>query len=424
MPVKILVVDDEPDLELLITQKFRKKIAAGLYEFSFTRTGIEALEKLIAEPDIGIILTDINMPDMDGLTLLGKLQNLDRPYKAIIISAYGDMSNIRTAMNKGAADFVTKPIDFKDLEMTIDKTIIQFTHLKEGLFAKDRLLDIEKELDIAKRIQQAMLPKTFEIYRNFGQRFDILGTVLPAKTIGGDFFDFFALDDKNLGIIIADVSGKSISASLFMAITKTLFRSVAKNCLNCKEALENVNNLLSLDNPTCMFVTAFYAILNVETGVLSYANAGHTHPYLISKDSTYVEMCENNNSIPLGLDDELISSPELNFIQHTVQLKDQDCLFLYTDGVTEAMNQSKEMYTRQRLEEILSQHGSEPLESLIDEVIKDIKIFSQGMEQSDDITMFCLRYNATANIEDLKKTLPESQMVLPSPVATLSKALK
>lgn len=407
--IKILVVDDEPDLELLIRQKFRKKIAAGIYEFIFTHNGIEALALLEREPDLGIILTDINMPEMDGLTLLARLQQLDRPYKAIVISAYGDMSNIRTAMNRGAADFVTKPIDFQDLETTIDKTILQYAHLREGTIAKDRLVDIEKELDIAKRIQEAMLPHTFEIYRNFGRRFELFGTVLPAKQIGGDFFDFFPLDDRHLGLIIADVSGKSISASLFMAIAKTLFRSVAKNCNTCNEALDKVDQLLSVDNPACMFVTAFYAILDVEKGILYYANAGHTHPYILSTDRPLVQLCENCNTIPLGLDVELLTTSDVMFEQQSIQLNDNDCLFLYTDGVTEAMNQQKEIYTKQRLEKTLEQVNTQSLDKLIEGVIDDIKDFTHGVDQSDDITLFCLRYHSQAMAETVTNPQTEVQ---------------
>jgi len=122
--MKIMSVDDEPDMELLIRQKFRKKIKNGEYEFVFAENGLEALTKLIEHPDIGIILTDINMPEMDGLTLLTKINELKNPtLKTVIVSAYGDMENIRTAMNRGAFDFATKPIDFEDLEITIKKTI-------------------------------------------------------------------------------------------------------------------------------------------------------------------------------------------------------------------------------------------------------------------------------------------------------------
>ena len=122
MSIKILVVDDEPDLELLVRQRFRKKIQQQDYQFLFAPNGVEALTVLDRERDVEIVLSDINMPQMDGLTLLGHLGQFDRMLKAVVISAYGDMDNIRTAMNRGAFDFVTKPIDFNDLEITIEKT--------------------------------------------------------------------------------------------------------------------------------------------------------------------------------------------------------------------------------------------------------------------------------------------------------------
>jgi len=132
---KILVVDDETDLEVLIKQKFRKQIRESKYEFLFAVNGVDALEKLNEEPDVDIVLSDINMPEMDGLTLLSKISELRPLLKSVIVSAYGDMENIRTAMNRGAFDFVTKPINFQDLTITIDKTIQYTRQIKETLQA-------------------------------------------------------------------------------------------------------------------------------------------------------------------------------------------------------------------------------------------------------------------------------------------------
>jgi len=132
---KILVVDDETDLELLIKQKFRRKIRENAYEFVFARNGVEALEKLAQHPDMDIILSDINMPEMDGLTLLTKLPGANPVVKAVMVSAYGDMENIRMAMNRGAFDFVCKPVNFEDLELTMDKTVQHVVHLRETLQA-------------------------------------------------------------------------------------------------------------------------------------------------------------------------------------------------------------------------------------------------------------------------------------------------
>ncbi|MBK8176540.1 MAG: response regulator [Rhodospirillales bacterium] len=132
MVKKILVVDDEPDLELLVTQKFRRRIGAGEYAFLFASDGEEALARLESHPDVDVVLSDINMPRMDGLTLLTRLQDLSSMLRTVIISAYGDMKNIRTAMNRGAFDFITKPIDFDDLEATIAKTIADLDALRRA----------------------------------------------------------------------------------------------------------------------------------------------------------------------------------------------------------------------------------------------------------------------------------------------------
>ncbi|HRX98247.1 MAG TPA: adenylate/guanylate cyclase domain-containing protein [Bacteroidales bacterium] len=132
---KILVVDDEADLEILIKQKFRKQIRENLYEFVFAENGRRALEQIEVHNDIDLVLSDINMPEMDGLTLLSKLNEKHSLLKSVIVSAYGDMENIRTAMNRGAFDFVTKPVDFNDLELTIEKTLRHVMQLKETLRA-------------------------------------------------------------------------------------------------------------------------------------------------------------------------------------------------------------------------------------------------------------------------------------------------
>ena len=132
---KILVADDEADLEMLIKQKFRQKIREQQYEFIFAVNGNDALDKLQQHPDVDVMLSDINMPEMDGLTLLSKLKELSPLIKAVIVSAYGDMDNIRTAMNRGAFDFITKPVNFEDLELTMEKTIRHVNQMRETLKA-------------------------------------------------------------------------------------------------------------------------------------------------------------------------------------------------------------------------------------------------------------------------------------------------
>ena len=150
----ILFVDDESDLEMLVKQRFRKQVKEGNFKLSFALNGEEALNKLKEDPSIGIVVTDINMPIMDGLTLLVNVKNIKRPVRTIVASAYSDMANIRTAMNRGAYDFVTKPIDFSDLETTIQKTIEDLQVILEGMQAKEHLNVAVEEKDMALRSAQ------------------------------------------------------------------------------------------------------------------------------------------------------------------------------------------------------------------------------------------------------------------------------
>ena len=211
MSLKILVVDDEPDLALLIRQKFRKRIRAKEFDFVFAGDGVEALECLGTDDAIDIVFTDINMPRMDGLTLLDRIGRLDRLLKVVIVSAYGDMANIRTAMNRGAFDFITKPIDFADLEATLDKTIREVEALKNAHVLRARLTTIERELDIASRIQLSTLPSVFPAFPDRDD-FDLYARMLPAREVGGDFYDFFLIDADRLGFVLGDVSAMNIAA--------------------------------------------------------------------------------------------------------------------------------------------------------------------------------------------------------------------
>ena len=137
---RILVVDDEPDLEGLVLQRMRREIRSGRYSFVFARNGVEALERLSDDDEIDIVITDINMPEMDGLTLLEQIPAFDPKLRCVIVSAYGDMKNIRTAMNRGAFDFLNKPIDFEDLRLTIERSLEHLKSMREAFEARDRML--------------------------------------------------------------------------------------------------------------------------------------------------------------------------------------------------------------------------------------------------------------------------------------------
>ena len=384
MPERIMVVDDEPDLESLIQQRFRKKIRANEYEFIFAANGLEALAKLLEYPDICIVLSDINMPEMDGLTLLAKLNELKNPaLKTVIVSAYGDMENIRTAMNRGAFDFVTKPVDFVDLETTIQKTIDQLKILRQAQQDHDRLVSIQRDLNIARDIQQAILPKVFPPFPN-RKDFDLHASMIAAKSVGGDFYDFFLIDQDRLGVVIGDVSGKGVPAAIFMAVSRTLMRATAIKGLPPEECMDYVNTLLSNESTSSMFVTIFYGILNTVTGEFNYANGGHNPPYIIS--NSQVKQLELTNGMALGI------LEGISYESKKIVLKPSDVLFLYTDGVTEAMDIEQELYSDSRLEKLLATLQSAAVSEMIHRVVSDVHEYSKDVEQSDDITVLALHY--------------------------------
>ena len=382
MAVKILSVDDELDLEVLLTQYFRRQIRKGEYEFAFAHNGLEALQKLLETPDFDIILSDINMPEMDGLTLLAKVNELKNPaMKCIMVSAYGDMDNIRSAMNKGAFDFATKPIDLDDLSRTIEKAIEQVRYIRESQQEHNQLESIKNDLAIAGEIQQTILPRSFPPFPELTEVVDIYASMTPAKDVGGDFYDFFQIDDERIGLVIADVSGKGVPASLFMAVSRTLLRATALRGVSSAECLTYANKLLCKESLDSMFVTVFYGIYHYKTGMMDYTNAGHNPPYLLRGGRT-VEFLPVASNFVVGVFD------DIEFESNTLTFGIGDTLLLYTDGVTEAFNDKREQFSESNLQDILaSMHESSSAKEVVTSVLQSVKTFSGDYPQSDDITL-------------------------------------
>jgi sigma-B regulation protein RsbU (phosphoserine phosphatase) len=381
--MKILVVDDEPDLEVLVRQKFRRQVLEGRFDLEFARNGAEALEVLARDASINIVLSDINMPVMDGLTLLGKLTELDRILKAVIVSAYGDMQNIRIAMNRGAFDFVTKPIDFQDLEITINRTLDEILALKRSLQDRAQLNALQQELNIAARIQQSILPRVFPAFPDRTE-FDVFATMTPAKEVGGDFYDFFLIDGERLGFVIGDVSGKGMPAALFMAVSRTLLRATAMQVSSAGDCLQYVNNVLASESADGMFVTLFYGILNTRTGEVEFAVGGHNPPYVLSEGG--VRPLSFEGGMVVGI------CQGVSYKSDRIQLQPGEGLFLFTDGLTEATNEAEDMFSEERLEAILQSCAAQPLRTLVGSVTEEVRKFVAGAPQADDLTIMTLRY--------------------------------
>lgn len=385
MAIKILSVDDEPDLEVLLSHYFRRKIRKGEYEFTFAHNGLEALKLMVEHPDFDIVLSDINMPEMDGLTLLSKINELRNPaQKCIMVSAYGDMKNIRTAMNRGAFDFATKPIDMEDLSLTIEKAVEEVNYIKQTQREHLQLESIQSDLAVAGEIQKAILPCRFPPFPEI-KSLDIYASMTPAKEIGGDFYDFFRLDDDRIGLVIADVSGKGVPAALFMAVSNTLLRSISMTKDNSQDCIDELNRLLCRVNVNSMFVTVFYGILNHRTGELDYTNGGHNLAYILRGKNGELERLGRFPNLVVG------GFEDFSYKSESAQLDPGDSLFLYTDGITEAFDAKDEAFGDERLEDSLVELYHDDAKTIIEGVYADLGEFIGDRTQSDDITMLVVK---------------------------------
>ena len=376
---KILVVDDEPDLEPLMLQRMRRDIRAGRYEFVFAQNGVEALEKLNQDDGIDMVLSDINMPQMDGLTLLEQIPKVDPNIRSVIISAYGDMKNIRTAMNRGAFDFVTKPLDFEDLRVTIDRTLRNMAEWREALESRDQLVALQNELDVARGMQQSILPTRFPQDPGY----TVYGKMQAARNVGGDFFDVIQLNGGRIGLAVADVSDKGVPAALFMMSSRTLLKGAAIGLALPGEVLREVNDLLLEDNEGSMFVTVLYAVYDPSNRKLTYANGGHNSPLVVHADGASA-LLPLTDGIALGI------VPGLPYQQNTVTLSPGDTVIFYTDGVTEAMNGEEEQFGLDPLCEFFQANPPQDPEQATATVFEAVNAFAGDTPQSDDITCLVL----------------------------------
>lgn len=381
----ILVVDDEPDLEVLMRQRMRREIRGGTYQLEFASNGRHALELLREHPEIDIVLSDINMPVMDGLTLLDNIPQINAQIKAVMISAYGDMKNIRSAMNRGAFDFITKPVDFEDLKTTISRTSQAVEASRQNVANREKLLSIQSELATAAKMQKSILQTTFPQ----SEAYDVYANMEAAREVGGDFYDVRIIrspPNDFLGVCIADVSGKGVPAALFMMASWTLLRGATIGHRAPAHVVEEVNNMLEQQNDSMMFVTLFYGLFNPHDRVFRYVNAGHNSPVLFRADGT-VEDLESSQGIALGI------LHGMQFTENQVTLNKGDVIVMYTDGVNEAETIDEELFGMERLRNVFDGQPP-PLNSkeVTDAIFNEVRDYVGDFPQSDDITCvaFCV----------------------------------
>lgn len=241
---------------------------------------------------------------------------------------------------------------------------------------------VETELAAARLLQTAMLPQSLPLHPSYAGK----AAMLPARDMSGDFYDFFALDERRLGLVIADVSGKGVPAAFFMAISRTVLQSSAQEGRSAGDCLSHANSVLCGQNPMELFVTAFYGILDTVTGELAYANGGHNPPLVIRRADGEVAQVPRSGGMALGI------LPGVAYAERVAQLHPGDTLFLYTDGISEAMDADGHEFTETRLRQALGSAQLQSVDRVLSTVTDAVDVFVGGAPQSDDITCLVIRY--------------------------------
>jgi sigma-B regulation protein RsbU (phosphoserine phosphatase) len=251
---------------------------------------------------------------------------------------------------------------------------------------------MEQELNVGHDIQMSMLPLEFPAFPERSE-FSLHATLKPAREVGGDFYDFFFVDDHHLCLVVGDVSGKGVPAALFMAVTKTMIKSQATDDPSPASIITRVNDDLSADNPASMFVTLFIAIVNTRTGEFRFTNAGHNPPYILRSDEP--ECLDQRHGPIIG------AVEGVAFREDSASLNRADTLLIFTDGVTEAMSPADELYSEARLEALLT-NAKDPPEALAGRIIDDVEKYAAEAEQADDITILAYRAESQSDASEVQ----------------------
>ena len=388
MSYRIAIVDDDAmslagTKELLTEQGMR---------VTCLRSG-EIFMKFIIENTPDLVLLDIMMPENDGFEIYRMLRGFEKqtgrePVPVIFLSGEDPAETEPYGLRLGADDYIRKPCDPVILKDRIERAIRNRTMIK-GYTDEISALHSEKEqtvaeLKFATDIQRGALPNKFPAFPGRGE-FDIYASMTPAKQVGGDLYDFFLVDDDHLALVIADVSGKGIPAALFMMSSKSLIKQSALTGGRPSEILEAVNRQICADNDANMFVTVWLGILEISTGKLIAANAGHEYPML--KTNGRYEILRDVRSAAVGLfDDERYDDYEL-------WLKKGDGVFVYTDGVSEATDPDNRLFGKERILDALNSAPDASPENALNNVRSAVDDFVKGAPQSDDITMLAVTLN-------------------------------
>jgi len=381
----LLVVDDNDDNRYTLIQRLKRQ---GYINVTTATNGVEALARLREQP-FDLVLLDVTMPEMNGYEVLERLKadTRLRHLPVIMISAVDQVESVVRCIELGAEDYLSKPFNPTLLGARVGASL-EKKRLRDELEA--HVARIEADLESARQIQLSMVPHDFPAPTP-AEPVEIFAALHPARQVGGDLYDFFPLGPQTLCVVVADVSDKGAAAALFMARTKTLVRTLATAMRGAAdgatpdphEMVARMNEELCQDNPHSMFATVLLATLDLASRELRFCNAGHPSPYVVGAGG--VRALEAPRAKPLGI------RRTSTYVMTRRQLQIGECLFLFTDGVTEALDVNGELFGEARLEGALQSVAEDSPERVVSSVVEAVRRFACGAPQSDDIAVVAVR---------------------------------
>ena len=378
---KTLVIDDDPETEARLRSHIERVERPFDGQFSFADSDEKALEYLTSGADFDIAVVAIDSEAISGMGLFSQLEDRSFRLPRVALTSGSDLPCIRDAMIAGASDFLLKPIAFDDFISAIERVTKEVEIRRQNWRERSEYSALRREVDIAADMQRRILPRRFPERSGL----DIFANVNPAKEMGGDFYDVFEIDDSRIGFVVADVAGKGIPAAFYMAVARTLIRSVAKTGIGPSKCLEQVNSLLFAHEIPGVFVSVFYGEVDTTQWRVTFANGGHKPPFIGGANTGDPQRIEGGDGTILGIQD------GLPYEEDAFLLLAGDYLYLYTDGITEAFNSKRVPFSEKRLQECLRKNPGLPAEKLAASVEHTIKQFVGDAEQHDDMTSLVIR---------------------------------
>lgn len=385
---RLLIVDDNPDNREVLGRRLQRQ---GYRDLAYAADGVEAYEMLKAGP-FDAVLLDVMMPRMGGVELLQLMRAENRLEESpvVMISADTEIDTIVKCLELGAEDYLPKPFNPVLLRARLGSVLE-----KRALRAQARahLAALERDLAQARVQQLSMVPSEFPAEAG-GRAIEVHAAMHPARQVGGDLYDCFAISPDTLCVAVGDVSGKGMPAALFMARARSTLRALALHAFELTgrvpgpaEIAALANAELCRNNPSGMFVTLFLGVLDAPAGQLDFINAGHVRPYLLAASGSVSEVpCPA--SLPLGI------MEDVKFRTTPLQMAPGDALVVLTDGLPEAMAPDGAFYTMPRVVTDLEDLRHQPMQTLIAEICARVLAFTGTAEQADDVTALALRLTA------------------------------